>query len=299
MTTGGPINRRMQLRFQGVIVALAICTQAVSPALASSRGQRSRVTMPLPPPSTFLRGNMGAYPPLAAEPGRNAQLSRLRPIAGVPGRWFGLLSAAGVATAYTLDRRVWQTWSDTGATSVHRTADAAARLGDLRYLGPALLASYAIGRATRLPGMSSASARIGFSVLSAGAACGALKIATGRARPDSHPGESGDFSPFSGNDAFPSGHTTVAFSFASALTQETNAAWVPWVAYPAAAAVGWARVVQDRHWLSDVVAGAALGTWAGREIDLRLQRRQKPGVNASPLVRLSGRRARVGIAVRF
>ena len=289
------------MSLQGALTAFLLVFQVMAPALAEarSRSTRSRVAMPLPPPQSFLSGGMGAYPPPSLDPGMHAGLSSARPMGRFPGRWFALLSTAGVATAYTLDRRVWQSYSDTGATQFHRTADRASRLGDLRYLGPALIASYAIGKATSLPGMSSASARIGFSVVSAGAACGVLKIATGRSRPDSSPGESKEFSPFSGADAFPSGHTTVAFAFASSLCEETNATWVPWVAYPAAAMVGWARVVQDRHWLSDVVAGAALGTWAGREVDLRLQRRQKPGIAATPMIKLSSRRARVGIAVRF
>ncbi len=215
------------------------------------------------------------------------------------GSWFALLSTASVATAYTLDRRTWLSVSDTGSATPHHIADAVARLGDLRYLGPALIAGYAAGRFTHVPGVSSASTRIGASVLAAGAACGVLKVATGRSRPDDTPGDHDMFDPFSGNDAFPSGHTTIAFSFASALSAETRSPWVPWIAYPAAAAVGWARIVQDRHWLSDVVAGAALGTWAGREVDLRLQHRQRPGVNASPMLRFSSRRARVGVALKF
>jgi membrane-associated phospholipid phosphatase len=90
------------------------------------------------------------------------------------------------------------------------------------------------------------------------------------------------------------------------------------VAYPAAAAVGWARIASDHHWLSDVVAGAALGAWGGREIDLRLRRRanvgspgpsqgrvgcvsiERPGAMVvTPSVSLGPRTARVGAVVRF
>ena len=67
------------------------------------------------------------------------------------------------------------------------------------------------------------------------------------------------YRPFSGNTSFPSGHTTVAFATAAALARESRARWVPWVAYPVAALVGWSRLRDNRHWASDVVAGAAVG----------------------------------------
>jgi len=221
--------------------------------------------------------------------------------AGVPSApWFALISTASVATAYQLDRHVWQANSDTTVGETHRVADAVAKLGDLRYLAPALLAGFAVGKATSQPGLAAASLRIGVSTLGAGASSVVLKAATGRARPTDSPGEPGDFEPFHGDASFPSGHTTVAFAFASALDEETEARWVPWVAYPAAAAVGWARIVQDQHWLSDVVAGAALGYWTGHQFDSRLQRRSNQHrLNASALVDVAPKHGRLGVQVKF
>ena len=214
--------------------------------------------------------------------------------------WFALISTAGVATAYQLDRHVWQTYSDTTSSSTTRVADAVAKLGDLRYLAPALLAGFAFGKVTSQQGVASASLRIGVSTLGAGATSVVVKAATGRARPNDAPGDPNDFEPFHGDASFPSGHATVAFAFASALDEETQSAWVPWVAYPAAAAVGWARVVQNRHWLSDVVAGAALGTWTGHQFDARLQQRaNQRRFNASPLVDVGSKHGRLGVQVKF
>jgi membrane-associated phospholipid phosphatase len=223
---------------------------------------------------------------------------------GAPGLpsapWFALISTAGVATAYQLDRHVWQTYSDTTTGETHRVADAVAKLGDLRYLAPALLASFAFGKASSQPGIAAASLRIGVSTLGAGATSVVVKAATGRARPNDAPGDPNDFEPFHGDASFPSGHATVAFAFASALDEETQSKWVPWIAYPAAAAVGWARIVQDRHWLSDVVAGSALGLWTGHEFDARLQRRANMrGLNASPLVDISSKRGKLGVQIKF
>jgi membrane-associated phospholipid phosphatase len=61
--------------------------------------------------------------------------------------------------------------------------------------------------------------------------------------------------------SFPSGHTTVAFALASAAS--ANARGLGWLTYPLAGVVGLSRISDDKHWTSDVVAGAALGTATG------------------------------------
>lgn len=77
-------------------------------------------------------------------------------------------------------------------------------------------------------------------------------------------------------DAMPSGHTMAAFATAAVLASE----W-PRLAplfYALAAYVGLTRIQQSTHWLSDVVAGAVLGTLLGvqawkltREFELEVQ----------------------------
>jgi membrane-associated phospholipid phosphatase len=95
----------------------------------------------------------------------------------------------------------------------------------------------------------------------ANAITGVLKLAIGRVRPDAHTGPY-DFRPFSGSSSFPSGHATQAFALVT-----------PWaVYYPGPVTYGLfavatgtavARVALERHWPSDVVAGAAIGTAVG------------------------------------
>lgn len=77
-----------------------------------------------------------------------------------------------------------------------------------------------------------------------------LKAATHRERPDG-----------SAANSFPSGHTATAFMSAEFLRMEYRnvSPWYGVAGYMAAAATGVLRMYNNRHWLSDVVAGAGVG----------------------------------------
>jgi membrane-associated phospholipid phosphatase len=105
-----------------------------------------------------------------------------------------------------------------------------------------------------------------------------LKGIAGRTRPFISNGTDADFFALgrgfqSGNSAsFPSGHTTTAFAAAAAVTNETTRWWprstwyVGPLMYAGATAVGLSRMYHNRHWASDVVLGAAIGTFSGRKV---------------------------------
>jgi glycosyltransferase 2 family protein len=61
-----------------------------------------------------------------------------------------------------------------------------------------------------------------------------------------------------GGFGFPSGHTTMAFALAAALSAGAAPRW-RWVPWCLAAAVGAARLYVGVHWPMDLVGGAALG----------------------------------------
>ncbi len=72
--------------------------------------------------------------------------------------------------------------------------------------------------------------------------------------------------------SFPSGHATSGFAFASTVTSE-SARWWPhatWIVgplmYGAATLSGFSRMYDDRHWASDIISGAAIGTFAGIKV---------------------------------
>jgi membrane-associated phospholipid phosphatase len=72
--------------------------------------------------------------------------------------------------------------------------------------------------------------------------------------------------------SFPSGHATVAFAAAAAVTSETQRIWphhtwlVAPVMYGGATLVGLSRIYNNAHWASDVALGAAIGTFSGIKV---------------------------------
>jgi len=98
-----------------------------------------------------------------------------------------------------------------------------------------------------------------------------LKWGTGRTRPFKlHASEAQPFvlSPFRGgvpgflrseNLCFPSGHAALAFATAAAVAMLWPHAKWRWIGYAIASIVAIERVLENSHWASDVVAGAALG----------------------------------------
>ena len=72
--------------------------------------------------------------------------------------------------------------------------------------------------------------------------------------------------------SFPSGHTATAFAAASVVTSEARrivprSVWfVAPVMYGGATLVGLSRMYHNNHWASDVVLGAAVGTFSGLKV---------------------------------
>lgn len=91
---------------------------------------------------------------------------------------------------------------------------------------------------------------------------GALKGITQRARPlDGH--ERSEF--FDGGSSFPSGHSTQAWAVATVIAHEyKDRPAVQIAAYGIASAVSVARFTGHKHYISDVIAGSALGFGIGK-----------------------------------
>jgi len=91
---------------------------------------------------------------------------------------------------------------------------------------------------------------LGMSTILANQVVPFLKHSTHQLRPDG-----------STYNSFPSGHTTTAFVGAEMMNQEFGwrSPWYSVAGYTMASATGVLRVMNNRHWLSDVIAGAGIG----------------------------------------
>ena len=141
-----------------------------------------------------------------------------------------------------------------------------------------------------------------------------LKRAIGRARPYvSNTADPRDFSFGTGfgtgdRRSFPSGHTYTAFAVASAVTSETREWWpgstwfVAPVMYGGAAMVGLSRMYHNQHWASDIVLGAAVGTFSGLKL-VRFMHGHETRADrlllGSPIVRRSHDATQLGWLIRF
>jgi membrane-associated phospholipid phosphatase len=142
-------------------------------------------------------------------------------------------------------------------------------------VGPAL---YAFGRFAHHPDIEDLGWHGTESVVLATGITGVLKGLLGRSRPyvtaDTNPRDFKFGKGFSGEDrsSFPSGHTTVAFAAASSVTSEAQRLWpghtwiVAPVMYGGATLVGLSRMYHNKHWASDVVLGAGIGTFSGIKV---------------------------------
>ena len=71
-------------------------------------------------------------------------------------------------------------------------------------------------------------------------------------------------------NAFPSGHTTQAFSAATLFNDNfaNGNVWLKTAPYASASTVGVLRILNERHWTSDVIAGAGFGILSAKLSEL-------------------------------
>ncbi len=126
-------------------------------------------------------------------------------------------------------------------------------LGNGWVQGGGAVATYAIGRIAGRPRVTHIGSDLVRSQILNGLLTAGLKVAVNRRRPTGGP------------HAFPSGHTSA--TFASAAVLHGHFGWKTGVpAYAIASFVGWTRVRDREHWVSDVVFGASIGLAVGHTV---------------------------------
>lgn len=128
---------------------------------------------------------------------------------------------------------------------------AGASIGDGVEQSAFALGTYVVGRVWRKPRVANAGADLVDAQIVNGVLTQGIKVATERRRPSG------------GSHAFPSGHTSATFATAEVLREHFGWKWgVP--AYAIGVYVSVSRMVDNKHWASDVVFGTAIGLVSGR-----------------------------------
>lgn len=200
----------------------------------------------------------------------------------------GLIGGGLVLSMAFLDKPIRNDAQRNRSRSADRFFVDIQKFGTKQYGLPVLAGFYAYGefaddyesKAVALDGLSA-------SVITA-LVTSSIKGIIGRARPYTGLGPH-HFSPLQGDYSFPSGHATGAFAFASVIASHYDSVWVDVTAYGIAGLVGVARIEQDAHWTSDVVAGALIGGLVGHHLVEFNREMRARGIATMPTVGTDGR----------
>ena len=133
--------------------------------------------------------------------------------------------------------------------------------------------AYAYGLSAHSRPVAALGMHTGEAIVLGGILAEGLQMSIGRARPQRDISNAQDFKAgkgFSNNDytSFPSAHVTVAFAAATAASREVQRSWPAAARYatPAtyalAGLVAASRMYKNKHWASDVIGAAGLGTYS-------------------------------------
>jgi PAP2 superfamily len=240
-----------------VVLALALFDQ--SARLAAQETQPAQVTAqePQKPPDPQEQKAEAKEPPTPPHTGIRALAKNLiEDVKHLPAKqnlYLTLIGGALAASVHPVDQDF-----NLRLRSHYDTVNAAFAPG--KYVGntpeqvAASIGTYAFGRLFDKPkvahlGMDLVQAQILSELL-----VEPIKFATQRTRPDN-----------SNNHSFPSGHAAVTFATATVI--ERHLGWrKSLLGYTIASYVAASRLHDNRHYLSDVVFGAAVGSIAGRTV---------------------------------
>jgi len=89
--------------------------------------------------------------------------------------------------------------------------------------------------------------------------------------------------------AFPSGHTSSSFAFATIIASEfADVKYVPVLAYATASLTALAMMNDNLHWASDILPGAALGYFTAKKIEDLQKYDEAPNYTFLPIISREG-----------
>lgn len=177
-----------------------------------------------------------------------------------------VMVAAGAGMVYIFDENIRKPIRKHGNQTLDKIATVGSTIGNpLVHIGMAGMV-YGGGVLAGSQKWQETGKMLGEAVLLADAASLVLKGSIGRGRPYVN-GDKGSFKPLqfdSDYDSMPSMHAASSFAVASVMSGASESLWAKAAYYSAATFVGLSRMVDDQHWASDVLLGAAIGEICGR-----------------------------------
>ncbi len=169
-----------------------------------------------------------------------------------PRFWGGLFMFGAVPSVFDDEtNHPYRSW--TNRIAVDHVFEAGNVLGNgIVHIGAAI-SLYSIGKIGHSEEMAGLGSDLFSALVISGALSTGLKVATNRRRPDGAP------------YSFPSGHSTMAFTTAGVIANRYGT--IPGIAAEAVAGyVGLSRLQENKHYISDVVAGCLLGNIVAHEV---------------------------------
>jgi len=213
-----------------------------------------------------------------AQPADTTHISQ-KPLFTSKDAWIAAGFVAGTVALYPADRYFARKLQTPGNQENRFLSDAASGFRFMGTPGSMIIgvSMYGVGRVARIDRMADLGLHGTEALLVAQTTVGLIKGIAGRARPevDIKDERSFVFARGFGDDlyrSFPSGHSAMGFAAAAAVTSETSKWWPhsTWfigpLMYGGATMIAASRMYNNKHWASDVVMGAAIGTFAGTKV---------------------------------
>jgi membrane-associated phospholipid phosphatase len=276
------VARRPAISLTGVILLVSTPAVTLPAQRAPEPRWTARVVEPaiprLPATPALATTSQPATSPLAAS---RLAASSDQPLFTAGDAALAAAFAAATVALFPLDRRLALRLQDSSTQANRVLKHTATGFRVLGFPGSIIITSglYAVGRLSDRDRTADLGLHATEAIVLGEGVTGVVKVLAGRARPyvvaDTNPR---DFRFGRGirraRDyvSFPSGHSTAAFATAAAVTSEVSrwSSGPEWVVgplmYGAATATGLSRMYNNEHWASDVVLGAAIGTFAGLKV---------------------------------